>query len=144
METFLVITYIIFSFIILAGLPPFVQWRAFQANIDVKYFRKVKVKKLSFLFRGIGGKDFIGGDVKKDGVIMPMFILQISGHCVALISAVTVLVLYLTKQVNYVFAIIFQSSLIVGEAILCILMIYFCSMITKKRKKQEEDIKNND
>lgn len=141
MEIFLVVTYIIFSFVILAGLPPFVQWRAFQANIDVKYFKKVKVTKLSFLFRGIGGKDFVGGDVKKDGVIIPMFILHILGYCVAFISTIIVLVLYLTKQIGYVFVLIFQSSLIVGEAILCLTMIYLCSIITKHRKKQEESFK---
>ncbi len=39
MEIYLVIAYIIFSCVILAGLPPFVQWRAFQENIDVKYFK---------------------------------------------------------------------------------------------------------
>ena len=42
MEIYLVIAYIIFSFVILAGLPLFVQWRAFQEDIDVKYFKKSK------------------------------------------------------------------------------------------------------
>ncbi len=136
MEIYLVIAYIIFSCVILAGLPPFVQWRAFQENIDVKYFKKVKIAKLSFLFRGIGGKTVVGGDVKKDGVILPMFILHIIGYCVAVISTVAVLSLYLTKTVNYVFVIIFQNSLIVGESVLCIIMICACSVISKNRKKQ--------
>ena len=92
------------------------------------------------MFRGIGGKTFVGGDVKKDGVIVPMFIFHIIGYCVAIISTVTVLTLYLTKLVSYVFVIILQSSLIVGEALLCIIMIYACSVISKNRKKQDSSI----
>lgn len=141
METYVVILSIIFYFIVLAVLPPSIQWRAFQENIDVKYFKKVKVTKLSFLFRGIGGKDMVGGDVRKDGIIMPMFVLQILGYCIAVISTIVFLVLYLVEQVNGYFVIIFQSSLIGVEAVLCLVLIFTCSIITKKRKKQEEQMK---
>lgn len=144
MEIYAVIIYIIFYFIILAGLPPFIQWRAFQENIDVKYFKKVKITKLSFLFRGIGGKNTVGGNVKKDGVIMPMFVLQITGYCVAIISTVVILTLYLMEHVSYIFVIVFQSSLIGAEAISCIIMMYACALVTKKRKNQEESIRQKE
>lgn len=138
MEIFLIVAYIIICCIVLAGFPPFSQWRLFQEDIDVKYFKKIKVHKLSFLFRGIGGKDAIGGSVKKDGVIVPMYIFQILGYCISLISTIVILVLYLTKQINYVFVLIFQTGLIGLEVFLFFILSLICVILTKKRRKKEE------
>lgn len=137
METVLVIAYIIFCCIVLAGFPPFVQWRLFQEDIDVKYFKKIKITKLSFLFRGIGGKNHMGGDVKKDGVIIPMLVFQILGYCLSIISAIAIIVLYLTQQIDCAFALILQSSLIGAEIVLFFILTLICVALTKKRKRKE-------
>ncbi len=141
MDTFLVIGYTIFCMIVLAGFPPFIQWRLLEENIDVKYFKKIKVTKLSFLFRGIGGKECIGGDVKKDGVIIPMFIFQILGYCLSIVSTTVILILYFTEQISDIFALIFQFSLIGVEIVLLITLTIICVILTKKRRKQEENNK---
>ncbi len=138
METFLVIAFILFCLVFLAGFPPLVQWRLFQEDIEVKYFKRIKVTKFSFLFRGIGGKDFIGGDVKKDGVIIPMFVFQIIGYCLSIISTVSVLILFLAGYVDKYFIIIFQSSLIGAEIVLWLILTIICVILTKKRRKQVE------
>ncbi len=138
METFLVIAFILFCLVFLAGFPPLVQWRLFQEDIEVKYFKRIKVTKFSFLFRGIGGKDIIGGDVKKDGVIIPMFVFQIIGYCLSIISTVSVLILFLAGYVDKYFIIIFQSSLIGAEIVLWFILTIICVILTKKRRKQVE------
>ena len=49
---------------------PFASIRLYEINPE--YFKKVKVKILSWMFRGIGGKDSIYGDVRHYGVIVPI------------------------------------------------------------------------
>ena len=129
---------LILYFVIMAGLPPFLQWRLF-AIIDVKYFKTIKITKCAFLFRGIGGKHLVGGDVKKDGVIIPMFVLQVFGYVIAIMSNSIFLILYLVMQVSDVVVVITQSSIIGFEVLLCGIVIVTCIVISKRRKRQDDE-----
>ncbi len=68
---------IVFCTILMAIISPVIQWNLIE--IKTKYFKRVKIKKLSFLFRPIGGKQSINGNVKEYGIIIPMFVIQVLG-----------------------------------------------------------------
>lgn len=63
------------------------------SRINPKYFRKVKVKFPSFLFAGIGSRKDTG-NVRKYGVIAPMFALHILGYVLTLALWFVVPLLY--------------------------------------------------
>ena len=62
-------------------------------EVDPRFFKTVKVKKFSFLFVTTYDKKSTLGGAKGSGLILPMFILQLFGYIIALLSIVTVLLL---------------------------------------------------
>lgn len=125
------------SMIFMLGLMPIIplvsQVRA-AASIIPHNFKKIKIKRFSFLFKGIGGKDSIYGSVKDYGIILPMFILQILGYILCILSIIIVVLCIAFHVLLYKIVMIILSILIF-ESITCCLIIIFCE-IKGKRNKQ--------
>lgn len=78
-------------------------------EINPEYFKKVKVKILSWMFRGIGGKDSIYGDVRHYGVIVPIFVVQIIGIVLAILQIILIPFLYILVPIENVLIIVIGS-----------------------------------
>ncbi len=86
---------------------PFASIRLYEINPE--YLKKVKVKILSWMFRGIGGKDSIYGDVRHYGVIVPIFVVQIIGIVLAILQIILIPFLYILVPIENVLIIVIGS-----------------------------------
>ncbi len=113
---------------------PFSSIRLYEINPE--YFKKVKVKKLSWMFRGIGGKDSIYGDVCNYGVIVPIFAVQIIGIVLAILQIILIPFLYILVQIENVLIIVIGSMF--GIYILTfIIVITVCICLSRYHDKKE-------
>ena len=116
---------------------PFAQEQLYEINADL--FRKLKIKKFSFLFKGIGHEGCVSGDVREYGVILPMFVVQLAGYSIALLSAVLIPVLYFPfglelKTIGMVLSIILGSHVVI-----LIATIFVTIRVSNKREKKLDD-----
>ncbi len=113
---------------------PFASIRLYEINPE--YFKKVKVKKLSWMFRGIGGKDSIYGDVRNYGVIVPIFVVQIIGIVLAILQIILIPFLYILVPIENVLIIVIGSMF--GIYILTfIIVITVCICLSRYHDKKE-------
>ncbi len=113
---------------------PFASIRLYEINPE--YFKKVKVKILSWMFRGIGGKDSIYGDVRHYGVIVPIFVVQIIGIVLAILQIILIPFLYILVPIENVLIIVIGSMF--GIYILTfIIVITVCICLSRYNDKKE-------
>lgn len=114
----------IFASLIVA-IPIFMQRTTYQ-NIDESKFKKYKIRRLGFLFKGMQGES-----TSTYGVILPMLIIQIQGYVVGIISFVFVVInevlQFLEDAVLIVIIVLFIHIFI------AILTTIFTGLISKKR-----------
>ncbi len=65
---------------LIVAIPIFMQRTTYQ-GIDERKFKKYKLKKLGFLFKGMQGES-----ASTYGVILPMLIIQVQGYVVGIAS----------------------------------------------------------
>lgn len=82
----------IFFISITIALPIFSQRTAYQ-SIDEDYFKKYKIKKFGFLFKGMQGQHACS-----HGVILPMLIIQIQGYVLGLAQLIFILI---SKSISF-------------------------------------------
>lgn len=109
-------------------IPPASQIRA-SVRINPEKFKKVKIKRFSFMFRGIGGRSSIYGDVKKYGIIVPMFVIHIIGYVLCVFSIIITCVLYFGFKVLIRNIALVVFGTLVFEIIICIITIIVCEHI---------------
>lgn len=110
-----------------------------QYGIEADYFKRIKIKKLSFLFRGIGHKV----SAKEYGVIIPMFAVQLLGYVLAFCSITLAIVLQFTcglelRKIFTIVAIILGVEIIIDTATIILTIIS-----SRKRKKRLDNIYEN-
>lgn len=133
MPTLLMIFSIAFCAICLAVMTPLANLNLYEINTD--YFKKIKVKKFTRLFRGIGSGDCIYKDVKNYGIIIPMFILHIVGYVLSLLSVAVALILLFVFKIGYKYTAITLFAMAGIFMAIIALTIVICIAITKKRDK---------
>lgn len=138
--TGLCIFLIVFIISLTALIVPFGNTRLFEVNAD--NFNRKKIKRLSFLFRGIGGKGCVYGDVKEYGIIYPIYVFHLLGYALffSLIALVFILLFAFNLPITLVTIIVFSVSLSFACAY-CI-TILICIAISKKRDKMKESQDN--
>lgn len=115
---------------------PFMQENLYE--IEPKYFKRIKIKRLSFMFRGIGGKKSICGSAKEYGVIIPMLVIQIMGYLFAFCSIISVLVLHFAIKMELT-KIAITICLVLGlELVIAIGTTFVCAIITKHYMHKEK------
>lgn len=114
-----------FSFLIIC-IPIFMQRTSYQ-GIDERKFKKYRLNKIGFLFKGMQGQS-----VSSHGIILPMLIIQIQGYVVGILSFVLVI---LNEAFHFV-----KDAVLVVIVILLVhtYVVIFINVITgyisKKRK----------
>ena len=115
---------IFFCFLIVA-IPIFMQQTAHQ-SIDENKFKKYKVKKLGFLFKGMQGES-----ARTSGVILPMLAIQIQGYVLGILTLSFVIL-------NEIFKFIEESiAIVIVTLFVHVIIVIFVTMITgiiSKRK----------
>lgn len=116
-------------------IPRFSQWNRYDINPE--HFKKIKVQKLHFLFSGLGGKDCIYHSVKKYGVILPMFIYQISGYLCAIIAVGLTLILLFIFNLELTSIAIINFGILLSDSVLGAILTCSCAIITNKKDKYQ-------
>lgn len=128
----LTIMFVFFS----ALITPSMNFRLYEVNPE--HFKKVKVVKFSWLFKGVGGKNSIYRDVKNYGIILPMFIMHIIGYIISILIIIVVTLLLIFK-ISPLIIIITISSLLALDLLSLFAITTVCIIISKKR--DQKDIK---
>ena len=106
------------------------QIKKYQTIDDEKEFKKIKVKKLGFLFRGING-----ASPSKDGVVIPMLYVQIQGYVVGiLILFVGILCSFDINEMTISFLVIVSSA----HTYVTMLVSFIAGDIGKHRSKKRK------
>ena len=115
---------IFFCFLIIA-IPIFMQRTSYQ-SIDERKFKKYKIKKFGFLFKGMQGES-----ASTYGVILPMLIIQIQGYVLGILTLTFVIINEFVKiidePIGIVIIVLFVSTL------LSIIITIITGIISKKR-----------
>lgn len=121
--SFLINSYFCFLIVV---IPIFIQLSAYQ-SIDENKFKKYKIKKFGFLFKGMQGKS-----ASTHGVILPMLIIQIQGYIIGIITFIFVII-------NKIVKFIYEPGVIVVivlsiHTFISLLITTITGIVSKKRK----------
>lgn len=132
----MVILTIIMFILFMGFLPVFAQG---NCGINDAYFKRIKVKRLGFLFRGVDWES-----ASKRGLIKSLFIIQIIGYILMLLSTILVFILLFAVNVedNIKLTIIVISSILVAEVIAVIVVIVITGAVAKRREENNYTVKN--
>lgn len=138
----MIIAVVFFSILVavtIGGVVPFSQWKPpllFKNKnfymINIKNFKRKKIKRLSFLFRGL-----YGTDVKKYGVIYPMYIMHIIGFFIAIASVIMSVVLYYFTNLGWNVVVI-EVFIMMGFDCVYFVVVDICGRLSKRRDKQRD------
>ncbi len=115
---------IFFCFLIVV-IPIFVQ-RTSDQSIDQTKFKKYKIKRLGFLFKGMQGES-----ASTYGVILPMLIIQIQGYVVGIMTLTLVIINEFTKLVDELIGIVI--IVLITHVLISIIITIITGMISRKR-----------
>lgn len=115
---------IFFCFLIVV-IPIFMQ-RTSDQSIDQTKFKKYKIKRLGFLFKGMQGES-----ASTYGVILPMLIIQIQGYVVGIMTLTLVIVNEFTKLVDELIGIVI--IVLITHVLISIIITIITGMISRKR-----------
>ena len=100
--------------------------RTSYQSIDETKFKKYKIKRLGFLFKGMQGES-----ASTYGVILPMLIIQIQGYVLGILTLTFVIinefVKFIDEPIGIVIIVLFVSTL------LSIIITIITVIISKKR-----------
>ena len=115
---------IFFCFLIVV-IPIFMQ-RTSDQSIDQTKFKKYKIKRLGFLFKGMQGES-----ASTYGVILPMLIIQIQGYVVGSMTLTLVIINEFTKLVDELIGIVI--IVLITHVLISIIITIITGMISRKR-----------
>lgn len=115
---------IFFCFLIVV-IPIFMQ-RTSDQSIDQTKFKKYKIKRLGFLFKGMQGES-----ASTNGVILPMLIIQIQGYVVGIMTLTLVIINEFTKLVDELIGIVI--IVLITHVLISIIITIITGMISRKR-----------
>ena len=115
---------IFFCFLIVI-IPIFMQRTSYQ-NIDETKFKKYKIKRLGFLFKGMQGES-----ASTYGVILPMLIIQIQGYIVGIVTLTLVIINEFIKFVDEPIGIVI--IVLIAHVLISIMITIITGMVSRKR-----------
>lgn len=115
---------IFFCFLIVV-IPIFMQ-RTSDQSIDQTKFKKYKIKRLGFLFKGMQGES-----ASTYGVILPMLIIQIQGYVVGIMTLTLVIINEFTKLVDELIGIVI--IVLITHVLISIIITIITGMISRKK-----------
>ena len=115
---------IFFCFLIVI-IPIFMQRTSYQ-SIDETKFKKYKIKRLGFLFKGMQGES-----ATTSGVILPMLIIQFQGYVVGIITMTLVIINEFTKFVDEPIGIVI--IVLIAHVLISMSITIITGIVSKKR-----------
>lgn len=115
-------------------MAPAITFRLYE--VDPECFKKVKIKRPTFLFCGIGGKDCIYGDVKKYGVILPLFVVQLVGYILTILQIILAPILIIVEKIEYLVVLV-NGGVFALYTFSLITLTIICICISKRRSKMK-------
>lgn len=115
---------IFFCFLIVI-IPIFMQRTSYQ-SIDETKFKKYKIKRLVFLFKGMQGES-----ATTSGVILPMLIIQLQGYVVGIMTLTLVIINEFTKFVDEPIGIVI--IVLIAHVLISITITIITGIVSKKR-----------
>lgn len=117
---------VVFFIFLMALIPPFAQFKITDV-VNGGAFKSIKIKRLAFMFRAPGG-----ASVSKDGVPVPMLVVQIAGYVIALLSIITnILLLIILKEPLKIMATT-TLFILAAEVIILIIFVSIVGVISKR------------
>ena len=132
MDNFLLLN-IFFCFLIVA-IPRFMQRTAYQ-SIDESEFKKYKIKRFGFLFKGMQGES-----ASTHGVILPMLAIQIQGYVIGIATFAFVI----TNEIWHFLddAILVVIIALFVHVFIVVLISATSGIISKKRKEMHKQTRS--
>ena len=115
---------IFFCFLIVI-IPIFMQRTSYQ-SIDETKFKKYKIKRLGFLFKGMQGES-----ATTSGVILPMLIIQFQGYVVGIMTLTLVIINEFTKFVDEPIGIVI--IVLIAHVLISMSITIITGIVSKKR-----------
>ncbi len=130
----IVVGYLCVGLIIL--IPLFIQINTYQ-SIDESKFKKHKIRKFSFLFRGMQGES-----VCNHGIILPMLIIQIQGYLLGILS----IVLLVLGEIMYFFSesVFIVIIILLIHTIIVVTISAITGFASKRRPKNKHEYSHFD
>ena len=119
---------IFFVCILIIVIPVFGTWNM-HSHIDDTKFKRIKIKKMKWLFRAIGFKS-----VEDYGVILPLFILQLLSYPLSLCTLIIGIALLICGQTPKS-AVLFSSIVFGIEITVLFITTLVLSILSKVRNK---------
>lgn len=117
--------------VFLSIVTPLMNFRLYE--VDPEHFKRVKVKKFTWLFKGLGGKNSMCNDVKNYGIIIPMFIMHIVGYILSITTLILGLILILIVNVTPIIAVIISCTILVIMLIALFITVFICYIKSKHK-----------
>ena len=114
----------LFCAFVIMTLPIFMQRTTYQ-SIDERKFKKYKIKKIGFLFKGMQGES-----ASTHGVILPMLIIQIQGYVLGILS----FLLASASDILHFDAILVVIIILFVHTFIVILITIIAGLVSKKRQ----------
>lgn len=115
----------IFFCFLIAIIPIFMQRTSYQI-IDERKFKKYKLKRIGFLFKGMQGDS-----ATTSGVILPMLIIQIQGYVVGIITLTFAVINELTEFIEEPIGIVI--IILIVHILISIIITIITGIIGRKR-----------
>lgn len=131
---FLVIFVTLVASVCIGLLAPF---RQPFSKVDPKYFKRKKVRFLSFLFSGIGGRKSETGNVKTYGIILPMYVLHILGYVLTLALWIAMPLLYNPGGIDLDILVVVPVAVALFQTLAVVITESVCYAITRKKHREE-------
>lgn len=110
--------------VLMVIVPVYGQWNLYDI-IDDSKFKRIKIKKFAFLFKAISFQS-----VKKHGIILPLFVIQLISYPLAVFSIIFGLIGYISESPKIVSLLVILGI----ETFVYVLLTITLSVISKKRK----------
>ena len=107
---------------VLIVLIPLLSQATADQGIDTSKFKLVKIKRLGFLFRGMG---IPPDSVSKDGILLPMLVIQIQGY---ILGILTLLFVIFNEILHFIDK---TSFFAISVLILHLLIVFFTLIVTE-------------
>lgn len=120
---------IIFVCILIIVIPVFGTWNMYNIIDDTK-FKRIKIRKMKWLFRAIGFQS-----VEEHGIIISLYILQLLSYPISLCSLIIGIAM-LVREHDPKSALLFPSIALGIEVAVWIITILVLSILSKVRNKK--------
>lgn len=128
------IIYSILCLIIISVIAPFTQFKL--TEIDDTYLKRIKITKMKFLFRTIGGKD-----LEEHGISYVSFVLHILGYIISLISFLFSIIFYILfrERIENIDDIILMIYIVLTVIVILVNMVSYMILISVTKRRSKKD-----